>query len=94
MSESTIELILDTASRIFSDHCDKSLLDSCERAAPPENLWLLLKKNGFKIALAILDRCHEQLEMPKAGLLQSSVLLIFLLILVLILLLVLMSVWV
>ena len=47
MSESTIELILDAASRIFSDHCDKSLLDSCERAAPPENLWLLLKKNGF-----------------------------------------------
>ena len=47
MSASTIELILDTASRIFSDHCDKSLLDSCERGGMPQDLWLLLKKNGF-----------------------------------------------
>jgi len=47
MSTTTIELILDTASRIFSDNCDKSLLDSCERGGIPQDLWLLLKKNGF-----------------------------------------------
>ena len=47
MSATTIELILDTASRIFSDHCDKSLLDSCEQGDVPQDLWLLLKKNGF-----------------------------------------------
>ncbi len=47
MSTSTIELILDTASRIFSDNCDKSLLDFCERGGIPQDLWLLLKKNGF-----------------------------------------------
>ncbi len=47
MSATTVELILDTASRIFSDHCNKSLLDSCERGGLPQDLWLLLKKNGF-----------------------------------------------
>ena len=50
MTERTIDLILDTASRIFADHCDKSLLDRCEGGDEvPEALWELLKKNGFNL---------------------------------------------
>ena len=50
MTERTIDLILDTASRIFADHCDKSLLDLCEGGDDaPAALWDLLKKNGFNL---------------------------------------------
>ena len=46
-TDGTIDLILDTASKIFSDHCGKSLLDQAEESIFPRDLWELLKKNGF-----------------------------------------------
>ncbi len=50
MTEGAIDLILDTASKIFADHCDKSLLDRCEGGHEiPEGLWEMLKKNGFNL---------------------------------------------
>ena len=50
MIERTIDLILDSACRIFADHCDKSLLDLCEgEDNVPGDLWDLLKKNGFNL---------------------------------------------
>lgn len=49
MSEehSTQQIILDTAQRIFSDHCDKSLLDTAEQGVFPQPLWEQIAQNGF-----------------------------------------------
>lgn len=43
----TRQLILDTATRMFADHCDKGLLDRAERGEFAESLWALIKENGF-----------------------------------------------
>ncbi len=40
-------LLLDTATRIFSDHCDKALLDAAETGEFPERLFGLIRENGF-----------------------------------------------
>ena len=48
----TRALLVETATRIFSDHCDKALLDSAERGEFPERLLELLRENGFE-ALAM-----------------------------------------
>lgn len=45
--ESTQQLILDTAMRIFTDHCDKQLLDATERGELAEALWQQIAENGF-----------------------------------------------
>ncbi len=47
MSESTQQLILDTSARIFTDHCDKALLDRAEAGEFPEQLWRQIADNGF-----------------------------------------------
>lgn len=47
MTESTQQLILDTAAKICADHCDKALLDSAETGTFPEPLWRQLADNGF-----------------------------------------------
>lgn len=52
----TRQLILDTAERMFSDHCDKTLLDSAERGVFPAALLELIRENGF-----------QQLAMPASG---------------------------
>ncbi len=50
---STRDLIVETADRIFADHCDKALLDAAERGEFPEALFELLKENGLhELALA------------------------------------------
>jgi acyl-CoA dehydrogenase len=41
-------LLLDTATRIFADHCDKGLLDAAERGEFPELLFSLICENGFQ----------------------------------------------
>jgi len=49
MSEatSTQQLILDTAGRIFSDHCNKQMLDQAETGALAKALWAQIADNGF-----------------------------------------------
>lgn len=51
MSEahSTQQLILDTAGRIFADHCDKQLLDQAEQGQLAEALWAQIAENGFNL---------------------------------------------
>ncbi len=43
----TSQLIIDTAEKIFTDHCDKSLWDATEQGAFPSDLWQQLVENGF-----------------------------------------------
>ncbi len=43
----TRQLIVDTATKIFSDHVDKTLLDAAERGKFPDALWQLVVANGF-----------------------------------------------
>ena len=43
----TSQLIIDTAEKIFTDHCDKALLDATEQGAFPEALWQQIVANGF-----------------------------------------------
>ena len=35
----TSQLIVETAEKIFTDHCDKSLWDATEQGAFPTKLW-------------------------------------------------------
>ena len=46
-TDETRQLILDTAGKIFSDNCDKPLLDQAETGEFPQALWDLVKQNGF-----------------------------------------------
>jgi alkylation response protein AidB-like acyl-CoA dehydrogenase len=46
-AESTQQLILDTAGRIFADHCDKQLLDKAEQGELAQALWAQISENGF-----------------------------------------------
>ena len=49
----TRQLLIDTAERIFADHCDKALLDAAERGEFPERLWNVVRENGFhELAMA------------------------------------------
>ena len=43
----TRRLILDTAEKIFTDHCDKALLDAAEQGQFPDALWQEIARNGF-----------------------------------------------
>ena len=43
----TRQLIVDTAERIFSDHCDKQLIDTAETGEFADELWQLIASNGF-----------------------------------------------
>ncbi len=43
----TSQLIIDTAEKIFGDHCDKALLDATEQGAFPDALWQQIVENGF-----------------------------------------------
>ena len=51
---STDTLLIDTASRIFGDHCDKALLDAAEAGEFPQALCQVLADNGF-LQLAMHD---------------------------------------
>jgi len=44
---STRTLLLDTADRMFADHCDKPLLDRAEQGEFPETLMALIRHGGF-----------------------------------------------
>ena len=46
-NDETRQLILDTAGKIFSDNCDKPLLDRAETGEFPQALWDLVQQNGF-----------------------------------------------
>jgi len=46
-SSDTRQLLVDTAERIFSDHCNKASLDAAERGEFPAALWQTLCENGF-----------------------------------------------
>jgi len=49
----TRQLLIDTAERIFADHCDKAVLDAAERGEFPERLWNVVRENGFhELAMA------------------------------------------
>jgi acyl-CoA dehydrogenase len=43
----TSQLIIDSAEKIFTDHCDKALLDATEQGAFPDALWQQIVENGF-----------------------------------------------
>ncbi|MEC8437111.1 MAG: acyl-CoA dehydrogenase family protein [Pseudomonadota bacterium] len=43
----TSQLIIDTAEKIFTDHCNKSLWDATEQGVFPCDLWRQLVENGF-----------------------------------------------
>ncbi len=47
MSET--QLMLDTAERIFADHCDKALLDAAETGAFPRELWKVIAESGLPL---------------------------------------------
>jgi acyl-CoA dehydrogenase len=40
-------MILESASRIFTDYCDKKILDKAETGVFPEQLWKATLENGF-----------------------------------------------
>lgn len=49
----TRQLLMDTADRIFADHCDKAVLDAAELGEFPERLWEVVRENGFhELAMA------------------------------------------
>jgi acyl-CoA dehydrogenase len=48
------QMLVDTASRIFADHCDKALLDASEAGRFSESLREVLAENGF-FELAMRD---------------------------------------
>ena len=43
----TTQLVLDTAQRMFADHCDKALLDRAERGHYAAELWNVIAENGL-----------------------------------------------
>ena len=43
----TDQMLLDTAERIFADHCDKASLDAAEVGEYPTELHATLADNGF-----------------------------------------------
>ena len=43
----TSQLIIDSAEKIFGDHCDKALWDATEQGAFPAELWQQIVDNGF-----------------------------------------------
>ena len=43
----TSQLIIDSAEKIFGDHCDKPLWDATEQGAFPAELWQQIVDNGF-----------------------------------------------
>ena len=43
----TRQLIIDTAEKIFADHCQKGLLDAAEQGTFPQDLWGKIVENGF-----------------------------------------------
>ena len=45
----TRQLILDTAVKIFSDHCDKALWDAAEQGEFAHALWQQVAENGFHL---------------------------------------------
>lgn len=45
----TQQLVLDSAEKMFADHCDKSVLDAAEAGQFPEGLWALVRENGFHL---------------------------------------------
>lgn len=45
--QTTHQLIVDTAVKIFTDHCDKPLLDRAEKGEFPDALWQQITENGF-----------------------------------------------
>lgn len=45
--QSTQQLILDSAEKIFSDHCTKQLLDQAESGQFAQTLWAQIAANGF-----------------------------------------------
>lgn len=47
MSDSTRQLIIDTATKIFADTCDKALLDAAEAGQFAQTLWDTVVANGF-----------------------------------------------
>jgi acyl-CoA dehydrogenase len=51
--DDTRQLLVETAERIFADHCDKALLDAAEQGRFPEALWNVVRDNGFhELAMA------------------------------------------
>ena len=52
----TTQILLDTADKIFADHCDKALLDRAEQGEFPAAFWGILKEQGL-----------DQLGMPGSG---------------------------
>ena len=48
-AQDTQQLILDTAGRIFADHCNKQLLDQSEQGQLAETLWAQIAENGFNL---------------------------------------------
>ena len=46
--DTTRALLLDTAERMFADHCDKALLDAAEEGVFPDELLSLLLEGGFQ----------------------------------------------
>ena len=49
-------MLLDTAEKIFADHCDKALLDRAEQGEFPADLLAVIREGGF-----------QQLAMPSSG---------------------------
>lgn len=43
----TDQVLLDTAEKLFRDHCDKARWDSAEQGKFPSALWQALRDNGF-----------------------------------------------
>jgi len=52
----TRQMLLDTAEKMFADHCDKALLDRAEQGEFPGGLLDLIREGGF-----------QQLAMPSSG---------------------------
>lgn len=44
----TRQMLLDTAEKMFADHCDKALLDQAEQGQFPDSLLGLIREGGFQ----------------------------------------------
>jgi len=81
----TRQMLLDTAEKIFSDHCDKALLDAAEQGEFPQAVYDLIIEGGFQLlatpesgvdladALAVLNVAGQYaLPLPLAEMLLAN----------------------
>ncbi len=68
----TTQLILDTAQRMFTDHCDKALLDRAEQRHYAARLWDVIAENGLPLLGDVGRRRHAGRCVPTVARCRTS----------------------